>query len=141
MSSMDHAKSRFLKPGTPFKAKYDYIVCGSGSSGSVVARRLAENADASVLLLEAGGAEDVDAVMTAAQWPTNLGSERRWCYRSELNPHLNNRAMPIDAGKVLGRGSSINVMTWHKVILKIGISSRLSLERGLGRGVNSEALS
>jgi choline dehydrogenase len=39
---------------------YDYIVCGSGSSGSVVARRLADNPDVSVLLLEAGGS-DVDS--------------------------------------------------------------------------------
>jgi choline dehydrogenase len=96
------------------RTSYDFIVCGSGSSGSVVARRLAENPDVSVLLIEAGGSDTAPEVETAAAWPLNLGSTRDWGFRALPNPHLNCRSIPMSMGKVLGGGSSINVMLWAR---------------------------
>ena len=77
------------------KSQYDFVVCGSGSSGSVVAGRLAENPAVSVLLLEAGGDDDVPSVTDARQWVSNIGSERYWEFNTEPNPHLKGRAIPL----------------------------------------------
>ncbi len=106
------ANQQLLSAG--LKPRYDFIVCGAGSSGSVVARRLAENPAVSVLLLEAGGDDNVQAVFDAGKWPTNLGSERDWGFRAAPNPRVNGRSIPMSMGKVLGGGSAINVMVWAR---------------------------
>lgn len=96
------------------KQSYDVIVCGAGASGSVVAGRLAENADVQVLLIEAGGSDEADTVLDPGQWPANLGSERDWGFQAQPNPHLNGRALSMSMGRGLGGGSSINVMVWAR---------------------------
>src|SRR5260221_7824565 len=100
------------KLASELKPHYDFIVCGSGSSGAVVTRKLAENPNVTVLLLEAGGTDDVPSVIEAGQSVLNLGSERDWGFRAQANPHLNGRSIPMSMGKVLGGGSSINWMAW-----------------------------
>src|SRR5262252_3200818 len=69
------------------KPQYDFIVCGSDSSGSVLTSRLADNSGVRVLLIEAGGSDDVPDVREANRWSPNLGSERDWGFRAEPNPH------------------------------------------------------
>ena len=103
-----------IKTGTEKHDTYDFIVCGSGPAGSVVAARLAENPEVRVLLLEAGGSDDFPEVMNPGQWPQNLGTERDWAFVAQPNPHLNGRAIPLNMGKVLGGSSSINVSVWAR---------------------------
>jgi choline dehydrogenase-like flavoprotein len=110
----DRVRRNQQKLTSELKPNYDFIVCGSGSSGSVVARRLAENPNLQVLLLEAGGHDELPSVTDAQQWASNIRSERDWNFQTRPNPHLNGRTDSIAAGKVLGGGSSINALAWAR---------------------------
>lgn len=95
-------------------APYDFIVCGAGTSGCVLAARLAEDPTLRVLLIEAGGHDESELVQDPNQWPMTLGSEMDWGFFAEANPRLNGRSLAYSMGKGLGGGSSINVSTWSR---------------------------
>lgn len=95
-------------------ASYDYIVCGAGSSGCVVAARLAANPAVNVLLLEAGGTDDAPSIINPGVWFTNVGTPTDWQYTSAPVPTLNGRSIAMPMGRAIGGGSSINAMVYAR---------------------------
>jgi choline dehydrogenase len=93
----------------------DYIIIGAGSAGCVLANRLTEDADTSVLVIEAGGRDhwwDWTIHMPAAlAYP--LATDRvNWAYHSEPEPGMDGRRMYCPRGRVLGGSSSVNGMAY-----------------------------
>ncbi len=92
---------------------YDYVIIGAGSAGCVLANRLSEDPNVSVLLLEYGGSDRSIFIQmpTALSIPMSM-SKYNWGYESQPEPYLNNRRIDCARGKVLGGSSSINGMVY-----------------------------
>jgi choline dehydrogenase len=90
----------------------DYVIIGSGSAGSALARRLGE-AGMKVVVIEEGGT-DVGPFINmpaALSYPMNM---RRydWGFQTEPEPYLGGRRLATPRGRVIGGSSSINGMVY-----------------------------
>jgi choline dehydrogenase len=94
-------------------AGYDYIVCGAGTAGCLLANRLSADPAKRVLLVEAGGNDDYVWVHIPVGYLFCIGNPRTdWLYATEATPGLNGRSLRYPRGKVLGGCSSINGMIY-----------------------------
>ena len=90
---------------------HDYIIVGAGSSGCVLARRLAQKTGASVLLIEAGGGAGNPLIAMPLGFAAMIGEgAHNWGYRSAKEPALDQRQVSLPRGRVMGGCSSINGM-------------------------------
>ncbi|WP_114813910.1 GMC family oxidoreductase [Paraburkholderia kururiensis] len=97
------------------EGEFDYVIVGAGTAGCVLANRLTEDPDVSVLLLEAGGKDDYHWIHVPVGYLYCIGNPRTdWLYKTQAEAGLNGRALSYPRGRVLGGSSSINGMIYMR---------------------------
>jgi choline dehydrogenase len=94
--------------------EFDVVVVGAGSAGCAVAGRLSADPSLRVLLLEAGGSDDLLEVQVPAGLYKVWRTRRDWNYTTEPQPGLDGRKLFWPRGKLLGGSSSINAMIYMR---------------------------
>jgi choline dehydrogenase len=97
------------------EVRYDYIVCGAGTAGCLLANRLSADRTKHVLVIEAGGQDNYLWVHIPVGYLYCIGNPRTdWLYATEPAAGLNGRSLRYPRGKVLGGSSSINGMIYMR---------------------------
>lgn len=114
---MDQTKATAAGRGEPrrLEGEFDYVIVGAGTAGCVLANRLTEDPDVSVLLLEAGGKDDYHWIHVPVGYLYCIGNPRTdWLYKTQAEAGLNGRSLSYPRGRVLGGSSSINGMIYMR---------------------------
>jgi choline dehydrogenase len=93
-------------------ATYDYVIVGAGSAGCVLAARLTEDPDVSVLLVEAGPADAKENIHVPSVFGLLFKTDVDWDYSTAPEEACGGRMMYLPRGKMLGGSSSINAMVY-----------------------------
>ena len=91
---------------------YDYLIVGAGSAGCVLAARLSEDPEVSVLLLEAGPPDANENIHVPLGYLQLARTAVDWDFATAPEPNCNGRRISLPRGKVLGGSSSINAMVY-----------------------------
>ena len=98
---------------SPYKMReFDYIIAGGGSAGCVLAARLSEDKDASVLLIEAGGSDRHPLFHIPAGFARMTKGIASWGWSTVPQKHMQARVFWYTQAKVLGGGSTINAQIY-----------------------------
>jgi len=98
--------------------EYDYIIVGAGSAECVLANRLTEDPNTTVLLLEAGPVDTKPEIHIPIAFLDLIGTNIDWHYKTipqhnallGFKDHLNR----VPRGKVLGGSSSTNALVYAR---------------------------
>jgi choline dehydrogenase len=93
---------------------FDYVIIGGGSAGCVLAARLSEDPDVSVLLLEAGGTDRHPLYHLPAGFAKMTKGIGSWGWHSVPQKHMNNMVIRYTQAKVIGGGSTINAQLYTR---------------------------
>ncbi|KAG7088581.1 hypothetical protein E1B28_012558 [Marasmius oreades] len=115
---------------------YDFVIVGGGTAGSVLANRLTESGEHSVLVVEAGidhkGLLDLVIPLLAINLRTN-GTITNWNYTTVPQRGALNQSLEVARGFVLGGSSSINTLQWYRASNSLwNTFARLSGDEGWG---------
>jgi len=94
-------------------AEFDLVVVGAGSSGSIIASKVANETGLKVLILEAGGSDFRPDIKTPIGYGLTFYNKNvNWRYQTKEQNNLDNRSVYCPRGKVVGGSASINAMVY-----------------------------